>query len=71
MTTLSRDLISVATLAVEWDCSTRHIGDLLRDGRLRGVKVGRGWRIARDDISEYLAERENRPPTRRRRRRAA
>lgn len=40
-------------LAALWKCSIDVIYDLLRGGLLKGFKVGHGWRIKTESITEY------------------
>ena len=44
---------TIKELAEIWRCSTDVIYDLLRSGKLRGFKVGGGWRISEDARREY------------------
>lgn len=34
--------------------TTDHIRDLLRQDKLKGIKSGKEWRIAREDLNNYL-----------------
>jgi excisionase family DNA binding protein len=36
----------------------KHVLDLLRSGRLKGVKVGKFWRIRKTDLQAFLKEPE-------------
>lgn len=35
----------------------------IKDGELRAIDIGRGWRIAPDDLEEFLDRHANRPHT--------
>ena len=39
--------------------SYRKILDLLKDGELKGKKVGNKWRVTEEQIQEYLADSDN------------
>lgn len=44
---------TVNDLTVRWKCSRDVIQDLLADGRLKGFKVGRNWRISVAEVERY------------------
>lgn len=44
---------TVKELTERWKCSRDVIQDLLADGRLKGFKVGRNWRISLAEIERY------------------
>lgn len=44
---------TVASLAELWGCSTDMVYSLLKDGRLRGFKLGKDWRITDEARIEY------------------
>lgn len=64
-------LLSPADVAARWHCNREHVTILLRRGDLRGVKLANKWRVALEDVEAYEKSQENRPVTRRRRRRAS
>lgn len=37
-------------------CSTKKVSEMLRDGWIRGFKVGRAWRIAKKDVIRFIEE---------------
>lgn len=39
--------------------STRTVYRAIDSGELRGVKIGRLWRVSKDSLDKYLAERES------------
>lgn len=39
---------SIANLTVD------HLRELLRQGRLKGIKTGRKWRISKEELNNYL-----------------
>jgi excisionase family DNA binding protein len=43
-------------LAEEYRVSENVIRKLLRDGTIKGVKIGRQWRIADEEWQEYLRQ---------------
>jgi len=38
--------------------TVQHVRRLIREGRLRGSRVGRDWLVARDSVDRYVADRE-------------
>ncbi|MCO6406772.1 helix-turn-helix domain-containing protein [Hoeflea alexandrii] len=40
-------------LAERWQCSTRHIRNLITDGDLPAFKIGKSWRIRAAEIEDY------------------
>jgi excisionase family DNA binding protein len=48
-------LLTVEEAAAELRIARRRIFDLIRDGSLPSVKIGRSRRIRRDDLLEYVA----------------
>lgn len=47
--------VSVADLAREWEICSDTVLQMIRDGRLRGVRVGRTYRIPTAAVAEFLA----------------
>lgn len=47
------------SLAARWGCSKDLIYDLLRQGRLRGFKLGRDWRISDEARLAYERDPDN------------
>jgi len=45
------DLLLTAEVAEILRCHSETIRRALRDGRLHGIKVGRGWRIERSELT--------------------
>ena len=50
---MSDEVYTVTELTKRWKCSRDIIQDLLADGRLKGFKVGRNWRISLAEIERY------------------
>jgi excisionase family DNA binding protein len=51
---LDKDWLSVADLCEYMDVSTFVVTRVLRSGELPAVKMGREWRIARQDFEDWL-----------------
>lgn len=32
------------------------VKDYLRDGKIRGIKIGRAWRVRREDLERFLED---------------
>lgn len=63
---MESNLITVGQAAEALGFSVQHTRLLIRQGKLRALKVGRDWVIPRDEVSEYLTRyRNNRPLDRR------
>ena len=39
--------------------TVQHVRRLIRDGRLRGARLGRDWLVERESVDRYVAGREN------------
>lgn len=50
-------------LATLWQCSTDVIYDLLRQGRLKGFKIGASWRINESAVRAYEENPDNQTAT--------
>jgi excisionase family DNA binding protein len=55
-------LLTVAEVAQLLGCHFRTVHRLIHTKLLRAVKVGRGFRITRQDYATYLYEQGTRPP---------
>ena len=56
-----------ASLAREWQCSERHVRNLIAKGELQAFKLGgKLWRISAQTVEEYerSSTEENSPPKR-------
>ena len=49
-------MYSPEELALEWGVHVETVRRLLRVGALRGIKVGRQWRVSKEAVAEYLSE---------------
>lgn len=47
------------TLAERWQCSAETVRQMLRDGRLRGFRVGRMFRLPADAVDDYEEGKQN------------
>lgn len=57
------ELLKVAQVAAELQCSEQFVREELRRKNLRGSKLGEGdkvgWRISRDDLTAYVEAQAN------------
>ena len=51
-------MLKISEAAPILNCSRKHINDLLREGQIRGTKLGTTWRIPRGVILEILGAEE-------------
>lgn len=51
---LSLEMYTLKEVCEMLRISRRTIYNLLKDGKLKGVKVGREWRFSREQIEEFL-----------------
>ncbi len=49
-------LLTIRQVAERLNISAPTVGQLLRVGLLPGVRIGRVWRVPRDDLARFLAE---------------
>ena len=51
---MSAQPYTIKTLAQRWQVSAQTVGNMLRDGRLEGFKLGkRAWRISAETVRAY------------------
>lgn len=50
---------TVNEIADELGLSTRTVYRMLEAGLLKGIKTGRVWRVSRNDLNDYLADKSN------------
>jgi excisionase family DNA binding protein len=55
----ARKVYTPEQVAEQLQVSLKTVTNYLREGRLKGFKVGRLWRITEDDLEEFL--RQGRP----------
>ncbi len=48
------EMLDVESAAKIANLTQDHLRDLLRLGRVKGIKTGRQWKIAREDLNNYL-----------------
>lgn len=54
MSKFKTEMLNVEEASKISSLTTDHIRDLLRQGKLKGIKSGKEWRIAREDLNNYL-----------------
>lgn len=64
-------MLTVPEVAERLRCSEWAVRTVARQGTLRGSLVAGRWLFADDDVQDYIDSLQNRPPARRRRRRAS
>lgn len=52
-------LLTPAEVAEYLQLAEKTVKDMLRAGRLRGVKVGSFWRVRREDLEQYINDHMN------------
>lgn len=56
---MSAELMTPAQVARRLAVTEQTVYDWLRKGRLRGVKLGRLWRVSNDDLDAFLSPERN------------
>ena len=59
---MESNLMTVGQAAEALGFSVQHTRLLIRQGKLRALKLGRDWVIPRDELSEYLTRYRNNQP---------
>ena len=54
MNNVKTTVLSVEEFALEANITLAHTRQLLREGKLKGTKIGKEWRITREDAHNYL-----------------
>ena len=49
-------LLTQADVATRLQVKPKSVGDLLRPGRLHGIKIGRLWRIHKTELQRFMHE---------------
>ena len=57
----SAGLLRIAAVAARLDCSRDTVYRLIREGRLRAVKLGADMRIASDELERYVESLKQKP----------
>lgn len=58
---ITDDLVKVAEAARIMGFSMQHTRLLIRQGKLKGTKIGRDWIVARESLESFLAQRNTQP----------
>jgi excisionase family DNA binding protein len=56
MSTSEARLLRVREVADSLSVSNMTVYRLIRDGLIRAIRVGHGWRISQADLSDYLGQ---------------
>ncbi|MDU1280016.1 MAG: excisionase family DNA-binding protein [Clostridium sp.] len=54
MKVIENEMLSVDEFAKMANISLPHVRQLLRENKIKGVKVGKTWRINRGEVNNYL-----------------
>lgn len=54
MKIIENEMLSVDEFAQMANISLPHVRQLLRENKIKGVKVGKTWRINREEVNNYL-----------------
>jgi excisionase family DNA binding protein len=54
-------LLTPEQVARQLQVKERTVSSWLKTGRMRGIKIGRLWRIPEDSLTRFLARHESRP----------
>ena len=57
MTSAKRPMLSIAAVAERIDQSTKTVRRRIESGELIAYKLGRQWRIAEEDLEQFLRQR--------------
>ncbi len=55
-------LLTAAQVAEQLQLHERTVTSWLRQGYLRGFKLGKEWRVSREDLRSFIERSVNRPP---------
>ena len=51
---VTKEMLSVDEFARKANITVTYARQLLREGKVRGVKIGKEWRISREEVDVYL-----------------
>jgi excisionase family DNA binding protein len=51
------DILSVEDVSRLLDASRQYVYRLIREGRLRGFRIGRGYKVAKSSVIEFMSGR--------------
>lgn len=47
-------MLDIEEASVKANLTKSHLRQLLREGKIKGIKSGKEWRIAREELNKYL-----------------
>lgn len=47
-------MLSIKEVAETAKLTEQHVRQLLREGKIKGTKAGKEWRVAKEDLNRYL-----------------
>ncbi|SIO07020.1 DNA binding domain-containing protein, excisionase family [Rhodovulum sp. ES.010] len=59
-----QDYKTVRDVAEQLKVSEATVRRWIRDGELRAIDIGKGWRVGANDLGAFLSAHETRPPER-------
>lgn len=59
-----QDYRTVREIADQLKVSEATVRRWIRDGQLRAIDIGKGWRVGSNDLGTFLSAHETRPPVR-------
>ena len=52
-------ILSIKEVAETAKLTKQHVRQLLREGKIKGTKVGKEWRVSKEDLNRYLGIEDN------------
>ena len=52
-------ILSIKEVAETAKLTEQHVRQLLREGKIKGTKVGKEWRVSKEDLNRYLGIEDN------------
>lgn len=51
---MGNDMICIKEVSTKAQLTEPHIRQLLREGKIQGRKIGKEWRVSREELNRYL-----------------
>lgn len=49
-----KQFYSIADIAIIRDCSKQRVWEYIKYGKLKGIKIGRNWKVPKDELERFL-----------------